>query len=214
MPNSTSFTQLVAIYFKSFLFMVALHALFVAISGIILHSTDHIAHLAGYWGFMAGVSGACLLLGLCSARKHGEWVKHGRVALLVSSLAQTSGGIVLLSDHFSVITMIALAPTAGSLYMLDYAYIMAVTKVGEEVSEGYPLHDVTHSSWVASIAAWLSGTQEQRSTSSHEMSGLSGKGNLKLWLSRVAQIRRPQLIPEITPSEEKEHLLPNSLDMV
>jgi len=75
---------------------------------------------------------------------------------------------------------------AGSLYILDYAYIMAVTKAGAEVSrEGYPFGDVTHSSWVSSIATWLSGTQEQRSTSSHEMSGLGGKGNLKLWLSHM-----------------------------
>jgi len=100
MPNSISSTQLVTVYLKSFLPMVVLHAVFVAISGIILRSTEHIAHLAGYWGFMAGGSGSCLLLGLCSAWKHGEWVKLGRAALPVLFLAQILGGIMLLSDHF------------------------------------------------------------------------------------------------------------------
>jgi hypothetical protein len=84
--------------------MMILHAFLIASTGIVLRvasTANHTRHLASFWGFMAGASGASLLLGLCSARKHGKWIQFGRVALLASFLVQVTVGIALLSlaDH-------------------------------------------------------------------------------------------------------------------
>jgi hypothetical protein len=102
--------------------------------------------------------------------------------------------ILLILTAPSSLSISLMVPFGGAsifciLYLLDYAYVMAVTGAAGQAQEAtdvslrdsFRLADFTH--WVAGIAAQLSGAQGQASTS-HEMSALGSQGT-KLWLSHM-----------------------------